>query len=67
MFAAGTSAVKLAPQSFVDPFNYSLVDDVGSVPAILQLRDYLQGNASNAGSLTVKVGTCTGTFIPSKQ
>jgi hypothetical protein len=47
--------VKLAPEAFVSPFNYSLVNNsIG--PQITQLIQYLEGTAPNAGPLTLLPG-----------
>jgi len=44
----------MSPNCFVNPFNYSLINNSVS-PALLQLKDYLSGTATSAGTLSIKV------------
>jgi hypothetical protein len=53
------SSVTLAPMSFVDPFQYNILNYsiVGTlVPSMNQIRQYLEGKTEDGGPLAVKPG-----------
>ena len=53
-FLSESSCVKFGAVAFVDPFNYTLVNNSAG-PEITQLAAYLEGTVSNPGPLTLKV------------